>query len=59
MAGRCDLGIELWARSNDHMLETLEHLRSLPGVIELTSIPYLRILKQDYSEGAVLNDRSD
>lgn len=49
--GSFDLVCEVWCRDNDHLLETLDTIRSLDGVGLVQSNTYLEIMKEDYLIG--------
>ncbi len=49
--GRFDLVAELWFDHYDHLDEVLERVRSLAGVGTVTTFPYLRITKEQFTAG--------
>ncbi len=46
--GRFDVAAEVWFDDNDHLMDVLDGLRSLPGVAALETVPYLRIAKEQF-----------
>jgi DNA-binding Lrp family transcriptional regulator len=47
--GRWGIAIELRCRHGSHLFETLDELRSIPGVIRIESLPVLEFFKQDWT----------
>jgi Lrp/AsnC family transcriptional regulator for asnA, asnC and gidA len=50
-AGSFDLLIEVVCEDDDHLLEILSRVRSVPSVIGTETFVYLKLLKQTYSWG--------
>ncbi|MGW4461092.1 Lrp/AsnC family transcriptional regulator [Micromonospora sp. NBC_01796] len=50
-AGSFDLLTEVVCRNDDHLLEILQRLRAVPGVVSTEAFVYLKLRKQTYSWG--------
>ena len=50
-AGSFDLMTEVVCRNDDHLLEVLQHIRSVDGVESTEAFVYLKLCKQTYSWG--------
>ncbi len=50
-AGSFDLLTEVVCRNDDHLLEILQRLRGVPGVVSTEAFVYLKLRKQTYSWG--------
>lgn len=50
-AGRFDLLVEVLCADNNHLVEILNELRALDGVVTLEAHTYLRLAKQTYAWG--------
>ncbi len=50
-AGSFDLLVEVICRDDDHLLEILQHLRTIEGVAATEAFVYLKTCKQTYSWG--------
>ena len=49
--GRFDITAEIWFEGPDHLAELLDHLRALPGIGTIDTLPYLRVAKEDFGCG--------
>jgi Lrp/AsnC family transcriptional regulator for asnA, asnC and gidA len=49
--GRFDMLIEIVCETNQHMLETVNRIRSIPGVSEVEVFSYISLVKQTYDWG--------
>ena len=52
-AGRYDLLAELQCESQGHLLDTLDAIRTIPGVANVDSLPYLHLVKQNEPGGGI------
>ncbi len=50
-AGSFDLLVEVVCRDDDHLLEILQRVRSVDGVVETEAFVYLKLRKQTYTWG--------
>lgn len=50
-AGSFDLLTEVVCRNDDHLLEILQKLRAVPGVLATEAFVYLKLRKQTYTWG--------
>ncbi|WP_433118007.1 Lrp/AsnC family transcriptional regulator [Micromonospora sp. CA-246542] len=50
-AGSFDLLTEVVCRNDDHLLEILQRLRAVPGVLSTEAFVYLKLRKQTYTWG--------
>jgi Lrp/AsnC family transcriptional regulator, regulator for asnA, asnC and gidA len=50
-AGSFDLLTEVVCRNDDHLLEILQRLRAVPGVVSTEAFVYLKLRKQTYTWG--------
>ncbi|MBQ0903021.1 Lrp/AsnC family transcriptional regulator [Micromonospora sp. U21] len=50
-AGSFDLLTEVVCRNDDHLLEILQRLRTVPGVLSTEAFVYLKLRKQTYTWG--------
>ncbi len=53
ITGGFDIVCELWANDADHMIATLDRVRSIDGVQSVETVRYLRTLKQDFGGGVL------
>ena len=51
-AGTFDLVCEAVATDDDHLLEIITRIRSIPGVVRTETFMYLKLMKQTYDWGA-------
>jgi Lrp/AsnC family transcriptional regulator for asnA, asnC and gidA len=49
--GRFDMLLEIVCETNQHMLETVNRIRSIPGVSEVEVFSYISLVKQTYDWG--------
>lgn len=49
--GLFDVTAEVWFDDNDHLAELLDRLRALPDVGVVETVPYLRIVKEQFGSG--------
>ncbi len=49
--GRFDMLLEIVCETNEHMLDTVNRIRSIDGVAEVEVFSYIRLVKQTYDWG--------